>query len=55
VRLSTALHEWPTILGEIPDPWWFVDEEQTVPVDFNKQTVYELLKGFEQDEFWSWT
>ena len=54
-RLSTALREWPTILGEIPDPWWFVDEEQTVPVDFNKQTVYELLKGFEQDEFWSWT
>jgi hypothetical protein len=23
-------------------------------MDFDTDTVYELLKGFEHDEFWSW-
>ncbi|MEW8266482.1 MAG: HipA family kinase [Candidatus Thiodiazotropha sp.] len=53
-KLSMALNEWPQILSEIPETWWFVDEEQTVPVSFDKQTVYELLKGFESEDFWSW-
>lgn len=34
-RLSNALDAWPTILSEVPDAWWFVDDEQTVPVDFD--------------------
>lgn len=54
-RLSKALKEWPIILSEIPASWWFVDEEQTLSVDFDKQTAYELLKDYETDEFWNWT
>ncbi|MCU7796491.1 MAG: hypothetical protein KZQ75_05120 [Candidatus Thiodiazotropha sp. (ex Myrtea spinifera)] len=54
-RLTQALNEWVPILSEIPASWWFVDEEQTVPVDFDKQEIYQLLKGFEADEFWNWT
>ena len=54
-RLSKALKEWPIILNEIPASWWFVDEEQTLSVDFDKQTAYELLKDYETDEFWNWT
>ena len=53
-RLSTALDSLPQILSEIPDEWWFVDQEQTVPVDFDQSVVYELLKSFESDDFWSW-
>lgn len=54
-RLSSALREWETILNEIPDSWWFLDAEQTVPVDFDKQAVYELLQGYKRDDFWNWT
>jgi hypothetical protein len=54
-RLSSALDAWPTILSEVPDAWWFVDDEQTVPVDFDAQAVEALLRGFENDEFWTWT
>ncbi len=46
---------WPTILSEIPDAWWFVDNEQTVPVDFDTRAIETLLRGFENDEFWTWT
>jgi hypothetical protein len=53
-RLSTALNEWTQILSEIPEAWWFADDEQTVPVDFDKQAVYELLEGFKSDDFWCW-
>ncbi|MCU7891820.1 MAG: hypothetical protein KZQ78_09500 [Candidatus Thiodiazotropha sp. (ex Ustalcina ferruginea)] len=53
-RFSIAFNEWTHILSEIPEAWWFVDDEQTVPVNFSKQAVYELLKGFESDDFWSW-
>lgn len=53
-RLSIALNEWTSILSEIPEAWWFVDEQQTVPVDFNKQAAYELLEGYMSDDFWSW-
>jgi hypothetical protein len=53
-RLSTALASWEQILAEIPQEWWFIDHEQTVPVDFDQLLVYELLKSFETDVFWSW-
>jgi hypothetical protein len=54
VQFSTALAEWNQILAEIPPEWWFTDQEQTVPVDFDSSVVYELLKSFESDDFWSW-
>jgi hypothetical protein len=54
VQFSTALAAWNQILAEIPPQWWFTDQEQTVPVDFDLSVVYELLKSFESDDFWSW-
>ncbi|MEA3640662.1 MAG: HipA family kinase [Lamprobacter sp.] len=54
-RLSSTLDAWPTILSEVPDVWWFVDDEQTVPVDFDARAIEALLRGFENDEFWNWT
>jgi hypothetical protein len=53
-RFSNALDVWDEILAEIPEVWWYVDAEMTVPVDFGADAVYRLLKGFERDEFWSW-
>ncbi|MEN8177428.1 MAG: HipA family kinase [Pseudomonadota bacterium] len=53
-RMSLALDAWNQILDEIPESWWYLDAEMTVPVDFNTEAVYELLKGFESEEFWNW-
>lgn len=53
-RFTAALAAWDQILSEIPLEWWFIDQEQTVPVDFDQSMVYELLKCFESDDFWSW-
>ena len=53
-RFSTALESWNLILDEVPDAWWYVDEERTVPTDFDRDMIYKLLKAFERDEFWSW-
>ena len=53
-KFSMALDSWKLILSEIPDAWWYVDEERTVQTDFDANTIYELLMGFENDEFWSW-
>ncbi|RLJ21980.1 hypothetical protein DJ031_01755 [bacterium endosymbiont of Escarpia laminata] len=54
-RLVAALQHWPEILAEIPETWWFADTEMTVPVDFDADLAYSLLKGFERDDFWIWT
>jgi hypothetical protein len=53
-KFNSALESWSQILAEIPDTWWYVDAEMTVPVDFDADAVYELLKNFERDDFWSW-
>jgi len=53
-KFHSALESWSQILTEIPDTWWYVDAEMTVPVDFAPDAAYELLKSFEHDDFWSW-
>ena len=54
-RFSSALVFWSQIIAEIPETWRYVDQEMTVPVDFDVEAVYKLLNGFESEEFWSWT
>ncbi|MEE9425323.1 MAG: HipA family kinase [Methylococcales bacterium] len=53
-RFSAALNAWSQIVSEIPETWWFVDNEMTVPANFNVEAAYRLLKGFEQQDFWNW-
>lgn len=53
-RFSTALNAWSQIVNEIPESWWYVDKEMTVPVNFDVDAVYHLLKDFEQQNFWNW-
>ncbi len=52
-KLSKALESWPDILATIPDQWRYADPEQTVPVDFDLDRAYELLKAHVRDDFWS--
>lgn len=53
-KFSSALKSWSQIIAEIPVTWWYVDQEMTVPVDFDAEAVYKLLNGFENEEFWNW-
>jgi hypothetical protein len=53
-RLSAALTAWSKIVDNIPESWWFVDNEMTVSVDFDVEAVYRLLKDSEQQDFWDW-
>lgn len=51
-RFSQTLAHWPEILRKIPKAWWHADAEMTVPIDFDPDWAYELLKGYEKDDFW---
>lgn len=41
-------------LSEIPNAWWYVDAEQTVPASFDTVTNQNQLRECEADRFWPW-
>ncbi|MFB1490156.1 MULTISPECIES: HipA family kinase [unclassified Thiocapsa] len=51
-RFASALGAWPVIRAGIPDAWLFADPEMTVPVDFDLDMAYQLLKRHERNDFW---
>lgn len=53
-KFTTALNAWSQILDEVPESWWYADEQMTVPVDFKPDSVYELLNDYKLDSFWDW-
>lgn len=53
-KFSSALGCWSQIIAEIPETWRYMDQEMTIPVDFDVEAVYKLLNGFENEEFWNW-
>lgn len=52
-RFASALDDWPAILAAIPEAWLFADPEMTVPVDFDRDMAYQLLKRHESNDFWT--
>ena len=40
------------VLRRIPEEWYYIDPEMTVPVDFSLDDAYQLLKEHERDNFW---
>jgi Phosphatidylinositol 3- and 4-kinase. len=50
--LRTALPVVDEALAQVPDEWWWFDNEQTVAADFDEDTVRELLSRCETDNFW---
>ncbi len=53
-KLANALDHLTEILEEIPAEWWYADPQMTVPTDFDRDAVHELLLDFRNDEFWRW-
>ena len=52
-RLSSALDDWHEICRSLPEAWMYNDLEMTIPVDFDLDATYELLKRYERDDFWN--
>lgn len=53
-KLTKALQAWPEIIKEIPESWWYADNEMTLRVDFDVGKAHDLLKEFEHNDFWIW-
>ena len=51
-RLRDALAVWPQACNNAPSEWWFVDEEQTVPTDFDPAFALALLNRCTNEELW---
>ncbi|WP_412851497.1 HipA family kinase [Ectothiorhodospira shaposhnikovii] len=36
----------------IPQAWWYIDEEQTLPAEFDLTQMYAHLSEFKNPNFW---
>lgn len=54
-RLREALAVWPEACKNVPAEWWFVDEERTVPTDFDPTAALAMLNRCTTEEFWRLT
>lgn len=52
-RFDQALAEFERFCDTVPPEWWFVDAEQTIPVDFDPRQVRVALEARRGNEFWS--
>jgi hypothetical protein len=53
-RLFDALGHWQQLLAEIPQEWWYLDAEQTMPTNFDLALAFEWLSAYQTDAFWQW-
>lgn len=51
-RLRSALAIWPWACQNVPDEWWFADEERTVPASFDPDAALTRLNRCSDEEFW---
>lgn len=51
-RLETALGIWDDACGNIPESWYFVDAERTIPLDLSLTDIRSLLDRAFNDTFW---
>jgi hypothetical protein len=52
-RFRKALAIWPEACQNIPEEWWFADEELTVPANFDLETTLATLNRYTDDTFWN--
>lgn len=52
-RLRDALAAWPDACHNVPEEWWYVDAERTVPTDFDPAAMLTHLSRFRTEDFWS--
>ena len=50
-RFAAALEDWDRTRGSVPEAWFFTDPEQTIPTNFDLDSVYRSLLEFQQPDF----
>ena len=51
-RLSVALEQWQEICHNIPPEWYWINDEQDVPANFNLDLMHQQLSRCMNPEFW---
>ena len=54
-RFEDALIGWPWFVDSIPRNWLAIDEEETIPTDFDFDSTLQVLESYKEDAFWSLT
>lgn len=54
-RFEAAMATWDAICDTIPPEWWFVDNECTIPVDFDRHALKQSLLDCRSNAFWTLT
>lgn len=52
-RFESALAAWPAAINAIPEEWWFVDAERTVPADASAEALKDTVERFRAPNFWT--
>ncbi len=52
-RITLALTALPSALNTIPEDWWYIDDEHTVPTDLNIAMIEQLLRHYTSPDFWN--
>ncbi|HEY3179778.1 MAG TPA: HipA family kinase [Casimicrobiaceae bacterium] len=50
--MSAALEHWDGFVDQVPDEWWYTDDERTVPTAFDADAALNMLKSCKDDHFW---
>ncbi|WP_172117000.1 HipA family kinase [Halomonas hibernica] len=48
-----ALGSWHAIIQSVPDGWWYIDDEMTIPVGFDTEQTHQLLNRVADTNFWN--
>jgi hypothetical protein len=54
-RFDLALVDFDRFCDTVPPEWWFIDAEQTIPVNFDRRQAKLELESRRGNEFWSFT
>ncbi len=52
-QFENVLMVWEEICTQIPKEWLFLDEEMTIPTDFDFKTAYQQLAHYKHPDFWT--
>ncbi|WP_308389591.1 HipA family kinase [Acidithiobacillus sp. AMEEHan] len=54
-RFQQAMLDWEAICASVPSEWRFLDDEQTLPTDFDFHAIGQWLMRYRTDNFWTLT
>jgi hypothetical protein len=51
--MHQALGNWHPIIQSVPNEWWYIDDEMSVPVSFDITKILQLLNRVTDPDFWN--